>query len=54
MQLAPGSAVTIPDVSWEEFESILQEMGEKRAARIAYSKGTLEIGVSFYLGTPEC
>lgn len=45
MQLAPGSSVTIPDVSWEEFESILQEMGEKRAARIAYSKGTLEIMV---------
>lgn len=45
MQLAPGSAVTIPDVSWEEFESILQEMGEKRSARVAYSKGTLEIMV---------
>lgn len=45
MQLAPGSAVTIPDVSWLEFESILQEMGEKRSARIAYSKGTLEIMV---------
>ena len=45
MQLGPGSTLTIPDVSWEEFESILQEMGEKRAARIAYSKGTLEIMV---------
>lgn len=45
MQLAPGSAVTIPYVSWEEFESILQEMGEKRSARVAYSKGTLEIMV---------
>ncbi|MBW4561108.1 MAG: Uma2 family endonuclease [Mojavia pulchra JT2-VF2] len=45
MQLAPGSTVTIPDVSWEEFESILQELGEKRAARIAYSQGALEIMV---------
>lgn len=45
MRLAPGSAVTIPNVSWEEFESILQEMGEKRAARVAYSKGMLEIMV---------
>ncbi len=35
MQLAPGSVVTIQDVSWQEFESILQEMGEKRAARVA-------------------
>lgn len=45
MQLAPGSAVTIPNVSWEEFESILQELGEKRSARVAYSKGLLEIMV---------
>ncbi|WP_026731582.1 Uma2 family endonuclease [Fischerella sp. PCC 9605] len=45
MRLAPGSAVTIPNVSWQEFESILQELGEHRSARIAYSKGTLEIMV---------
>jgi hypothetical protein len=42
MQLAPGSAITIPNVSWQEFESILQELGEKRSARIAYSKNTLD------------
>jgi Uma2 family endonuclease len=46
IRLAPGSLVTIPDVSWEEFESILQELGEKRAARVAYNQGTLEIMVS--------
>ncbi|MGJ5676458.1 MAG: Uma2 family endonuclease [Nostochopsis sp.] len=45
MQLAPGSAITIPNVSWQEFESILHELGEKRIARIAYSKNTLEIMV---------
>ncbi|MBD2451274.1 Uma2 family endonuclease [Nostoc sp. FACHB-152] len=45
MQLAPGSAVTIPDVSWTEFEAILEELGHKRRARIAYSQGTLEIMV---------
>ncbi|GAB1544984.1 Uma2 family endonuclease [Scytonema sp. NUACC21] len=43
IRLAPGSLVTIPDVSWEEFELILLELGEQRSARIAYSKGTLEI-----------
>ncbi|HAA29422.1 MAG TPA: hypothetical protein DCE56_19140 [Cyanobacteria bacterium UBA8553] len=43
IRLAPGSAVTIPNVSWEEFESILQELGEKRSPRVAYSQGTLEI-----------
>ena len=45
MQLAPGSAIAIPNVSWEEFELILQELGEKRSARVAYCKGTLEIMV---------
>lgn len=45
MRLAPGSAVTIPNVNWQEFESILAELGEKRAARLAYSQGTLEIMV---------
>ncbi|WP_416676277.1 Uma2 family endonuclease [Egbenema bharatensis] len=45
MWFAPGSLVSIPDVSWQEFETILQELGEKRSARIAYSHGTLEIMV---------
>ncbi|MBW4507446.1 MAG: Uma2 family endonuclease [Scytonematopsis contorta HA4267-MV1] len=45
IHLAPGSLVTIYDVTWEEFESILQELGNKRAARVAYNQGTLEIMV---------
>lgn len=45
MQLAPGSTVTIPDVSWSEFEAILEELGHKRRARVAYSQDTLEIMV---------
>jgi Uma2 family endonuclease len=45
IELAPGSIVTIPNISWLEFESILEELGEKRSARIAYSKETLEIMV---------
>jgi Uma2 family endonuclease len=45
IELAPGSVVTIPNVSWLEFESILEELGEKRSARVAYSKETLEIMV---------
>lgn len=45
LQLAPGSRVTIPGVSWEEFEEILQELGNHRLARIAYSDRTLEIMV---------
>jgi Uma2 family endonuclease len=45
IELAPGSVVTIPNINWLEFESILEELGEKRSARIAYSKETLEIMV---------
>ncbi|MEG3974380.1 Uma2 family endonuclease [Microcoleus sp. herbarium8] len=45
IELAPGSVVTIPNISWLEFESILEELGEKRSARVAYSKETLEIMV---------
>lgn len=45
MYLAPGSVVTIPNVTWQEFENILQELGQKRTSRIAYYQGTLEIMV---------
>ncbi len=43
--LAPGSTVIIPNVSWQEFELILQELGEDRSARVIYSNGTLEVMV---------
>jgi Uma2 family endonuclease len=29
--------------SWEQFERILEDLGEHRVARIAYDHGTLEI-----------
>jgi Uma2 family endonuclease len=45
IRLEPGSLATIPHVTWSEFESILLELGEKRAARVAYSQDTLEIMV---------
>jgi Uma2 family endonuclease len=45
LQLEPGSRITIPAVTWAEFEAILQELGDHRAARIAYSHNTLEITV---------
>jgi Uma2 family endonuclease len=45
IRLAPGSTVTIADISWQEFESMLQQLGEHRSARLSYSQGTLEIMV---------
>ncbi|WP_297083508.1 Uma2 family endonuclease [Thermoleptolyngbya sp. C42_A2020_037] len=45
LELAPGSMATLRNVTWQEFESILEELGEQRAARVAYSGGNLEIMV---------
>ncbi|BDA71902.1 hypothetical protein CAL7716_060680 [Calothrix sp. PCC 7716] len=43
INVPPGQRVLLRDVTWEEFETILDELGEHRAARIAYDKGVLEI-----------
>ncbi|MEG4341769.1 Uma2 family endonuclease [Microcoleus sp. A003_D6] len=38
-----GQRLLLHDVSWPEFEAILSELGEHRAARLAYNQGSLEI-----------
>jgi Uma2 family endonuclease len=43
LMVYPGQRVQFQDVLWPEFEAILDELGEKRASRIAYSDGVLEI-----------
>ena len=43
IHVPPGQRVVLRQVNWQQFESILAEMGEHRATRLAYSKGTLEI-----------
>jgi Uma2 family endonuclease len=35
--------MVLRDVTWEEFERILEDLGEHRAARVAYDRGILEI-----------
>ncbi|MGK7929945.1 MAG: Uma2 family endonuclease [Microcystaceae cyanobacterium] len=44
-----GQKLLIHDLGWAEFESLLEELGEHRSSRIAYSHGTLEIRMP----TPE-
>lgn len=39
----PGQRVLLKDISWQEFEAILEDLGEHRGSRVAYDKGTLEI-----------
>ena len=41
--LPPGQRVLLKDVTWQEFEAILEDLGENRASRIAYERNTLEI-----------
>lgn len=41
----PGQQTLLKDITWQQLENILSEMGEKRAARISYSNGWLEIMV---------
>lgn len=39
----PGQTVILEGVSWDEFEAILEDLGENRGSRIAYDRGILEI-----------
>ena len=43
IELAPGSQIIIPNLSWQDFEQILIDLGEKRSSRVTYYRGTLEI-----------
>ncbi|MBK1990318.1 Uma2 family endonuclease [Sphaerospermopsis aphanizomenoides BCCUSP55] len=43
IELAPGSQIAIHNLSWQDFERLLADLGEKRHTRIAYYRGTLEI-----------
>jgi Uma2 family endonuclease len=43
IEISAGQRIYLHDVSWEEFEQILLELGEKRVTRIAYHTGELEI-----------
>lgn len=43
LSVPPGQRVLLHEVSWQEFELILKELGDHRSARIAYDNGILEI-----------
>lgn len=49
IDLQPGQCLTLQQITWTEFEAILDELGEHRAARLAYYQGVLEIRMP----TPE-
>jgi len=41
--VSPGQQLLLKNISWQEFETILNELGESRSTRVSYSKGMLEI-----------
>lgn len=43
LEVPPGQRLLLRDVTWQEFETILEELGDHRGARLAYEHGTLEI-----------
>ena len=45
LKIQPGQQLLVEDVNWQQFESILAELGERRASRLSYSDERLEIMV---------
>jgi Uma2 family endonuclease len=43
IQLTPGSSIVLTDVSWDQYQGFLEELGGDRVTRFAYNKGTLSI-----------
>ncbi len=45
LRIQPGQQLLLEDVSWQQLESMLAELGNSRATRLSYSNGILEIMV---------
>lgn len=43
IEVPVGKHILLRNVSWEEFEAILEELGDRRSPRLAYLDGMLEI-----------
>lgn len=42
-QLPPGAEVMFRDVGWDEYEQLLEQLGEAAGLRLSYNDGTLKI-----------
>jgi len=43
IETLPGQSTVLHDIDWHQFETILEDLGERRTTRIAYLDGVLEI-----------
>jgi Uma2 family endonuclease len=49
INILPGDRVVLTDISWQEYEQILEELGEHRSAKLSYSNGILEIMTPLFI-----
>jgi Uma2 family endonuclease len=49
INIIPGERVVLTDISWQEYEQILEELGEHRSAKLSYSNGILEIMTPLFI-----
>lgn len=49
INILPGERVLLTDISWQEYEQILEELGERRSAKLSYSNGMLEIMAPLFI-----
>ena len=43
LTMQKANRVVLQNISWQQFENLLKDLGDHRAARLAYDQGTLEI-----------
>ncbi|WP_017327635.1 Uma2 family endonuclease [Synechococcus sp. PCC 7336] len=43
ISVPPGKSLLLKNVRWQEYESMLEELGDRRSCRIAYDRGTVEL-----------
>ena len=46
LDIEPGQSVRLRAVTWQQYKKILENLGQHRAARVAYNNGKLEIMMS--------
>jgi Uma2 family endonuclease len=42
LTVTPGDRLLLTSLTWQDYETILDELGERRSIRLSYSQGTLE------------
>jgi len=42
LTVTPGDRLLLTSLTWQDYETILDELGDRRSIRLSYSQGTLE------------